>query len=650
MKRLRNSKFFIPLVIVLMMSLLSISIGYASLSTTLTVNGSAAFAPVDMVRVTNIELDSYSNATPGTQTHTPHTITTVLDLDTLNGTITYNVSIANLGEVDKVLDSITDEIFSNHDMKYELQGANIGSVIKAHESLNFKITFKYRNNATASSDSHLNAKLLFKFADYVEVHNDYTIYFDANGGQGTMNPMTASYDELVQLSLNTFTKEGYSFKKWNTKADGTGISYLDGRSVKNINGESDHVTLYAQWQLASDTFSYQECIFSGQGNVLQGDCGDGDYDYLRTDIRPFSDDYYQKSFELKFTITNADQSRFGNGNRDTLFNMLYENSDNIKGKYPGILLRIENGKWLLQVGAGDDNRVKKSFNYAELNGKEFRLIRYNDGSRIKVYYLIDGVGPIYVNDITNLYATFDTPLTFGANLDINNVNPDRYAFATLNDMSFQYLDDDLTFEEIINGVYVHETHEFKTVFEYNGPCTFNGSSGNITGSNCTKYANNKLIDTNICIFNEDNYEKDFLISFTVDSYVPGSQPESQTTIFNAFRERTGQGYGILLRRNKDKLELIMRDGNGVGKMINLTATQPLTVALVKKDNKLCYNINNAGFKNGISYEGFTQPFNVPVTFGGATNISDQPFRYINGTISNMVIKTGILDDEIVCTN
>lgn len=79
--------------------------------------------------------------------------------------------------------------------------------------------------------------------------NSYSIIYNSNSGSGTMNPTSINYDKSTTLTKNTFTKTGYSFNNWNTKADGTGDSYTDGQTVSNltsINGDS--INLYAQWK------------------------------------------------------------------------------------------------------------------------------------------------------------------------------------------------------------------------------------------------------------------------------------------------------------------------------------------------------------------------------------------------------------------
>ena len=90
--------------------------------------------------------------------------------------------------------------------------------------------------------------------------NNITITFNANGGTGEMAALMANPGYDKQLSSNTFTREGYTFTGWNTKADGTGANYADGATVKF----DVDTTLYAQWtQKPVITFDAN----GGEGNM-----------------------------------------------------------------------------------------------------------------------------------------------------------------------------------------------------------------------------------------------------------------------------------------------------------------------------------------------------------------------------------------------
>ena len=94
-----------------------------------------------------------------------------------------------------------------------------------------------------------NAELTADLTLYAQwTANSYTVTFDANGGEGSMNQQTFTYDVAQALNQNTFTRTGYSFTGWNTQADGSGSTYVDKAEVQNLTTEAGaNITLYAQW-------------------------------------------------------------------------------------------------------------------------------------------------------------------------------------------------------------------------------------------------------------------------------------------------------------------------------------------------------------------------------------------------------------------
>lgn len=83
----------------------------------------------------------------------------------------------------------------------------------------------------------------------------YTITFNSNKPSkavtqmiGTMEVQTLTYDKWTNLNANGYKLEGWSFDKWNLKADGSSAtSYKDKERVRNICDGKD-TTLYAQWK------------------------------------------------------------------------------------------------------------------------------------------------------------------------------------------------------------------------------------------------------------------------------------------------------------------------------------------------------------------------------------------------------------------
>lgn len=93
------------------------------------------------------------------------------------------------------------------------------------------------------------------------------------------------------LTRNIYTRADYEFVEWNTKPDGTGISYKDGVEVWNLTAENEGVvTLYAQWRLARGPLRTRQ---------LEPEDGENVYRerekvwYVRSDgITPFSLKYH----------------------------------------------------------------------------------------------------------------------------------------------------------------------------------------------------------------------------------------------------------------------------------------------------------------------------------------------------------------------
>lgn len=73
-----------------------------------------------------------------------------------------------------------------------------------------------------------------------------TVTYDANGGEGETVDIFSPYIQngIAFVVDNEFTRDGYIFKGWNTKADGTGTSYAEGDTFDI----TEDVVLYAIWE------------------------------------------------------------------------------------------------------------------------------------------------------------------------------------------------------------------------------------------------------------------------------------------------------------------------------------------------------------------------------------------------------------------
>ena len=71
-----------------------------------------------------------------------------------------------------------------------------------------------------------------------------SLSYDANGGEGTMDPTPGYVGDAVVVEANGFTRDGHTFRVWNTQADGGGTDYAP-LSEYTLTAGAD--VLFAQW-------------------------------------------------------------------------------------------------------------------------------------------------------------------------------------------------------------------------------------------------------------------------------------------------------------------------------------------------------------------------------------------------------------------
>ena len=77
----------------------------------------------------------------------------------------------------------------------------------------------------------------------------YSVFYDANGGNGEMSSSHHTYDVENALSTNQFTRPGYTFIGWSKDPNSTITEYTDNELITNltlVNGAE--ITLYAIWK------------------------------------------------------------------------------------------------------------------------------------------------------------------------------------------------------------------------------------------------------------------------------------------------------------------------------------------------------------------------------------------------------------------
>ena len=189
-----------------------------------------------------------------------------------------------------------------------------------------------------------------------------------------------------------------------------------------------------------------------------------------------------------------------------------------------------------------------------------------------------------------------------------------------------------------------EGGQLRTVFRLDGPCTFGGSNGVITGDNCIDYNGNnyvgrKYIDTGILLYDGMNYDADYEIGFTIDNYAPGSNV-NQATFVNAKYENQAAGYpGLAVRKQNNNLEITQTVRTGVKASKAVSVTNGMSVVIKRINDVVYYSINGGTFEVLQDMSSFTAFFDIATWFGAAPDANGAPMRVLVGTLSNMYIKS-----------
>ena len=108
------------------------------------------------------------------------------------------------------------------------------------------------------------------FTNVYHVWDTYTLAYHGNKNTGGSTPsQTVNYNTKATVAENGFTRTGYSFAGWNTRADGKGTSYAVG-STPVMTAD---INLYAQWKINRYTLTLKK------GTGISSVSGAGAYDY-----------------------------------------------------------------------------------------------------------------------------------------------------------------------------------------------------------------------------------------------------------------------------------------------------------------------------------------------------------------------------------
>ena len=168
------------------------------------------------------------------------------------------------------------------------------------------------------------------------------------------------------------------------------------------------------------------------------------------------------------------------------------------------------------------------------------------------------------------------------------------------------------------------------VYNYNGSYTFNG---------------NNYINTNVYLYSEETVNRNFIISFNIDSVSDSNINHS--TLMNSMNEsgRPWSGHVVKVSKTQNLDSVLFQSNSNTsdnGDVVIDSTVRNVRIIRINHilycsfDGNKCFRINN--------YTGFTDTFDIPVYFGASNDGYGNVFRYFTGTLSDMSIS--FLDDDV----
>lgn len=471
----------------------------------------------------------------------------------------------------------------------------------------------------------------------------YFIRFNANTGTGTMQDQEFVYGTSQTLTKNAFKKYGYNFTGWNTLANNTGTSYTDEEELLNLTNANDAIIdIYAQYENIINMRITDVGVDSTNNATSSNE--EFDFEELTSTISLNSQDAY---VVYEIDITNYLDKNMGILSITGLPNNLeYEivNDYEMKTKLcsantgdadtESILLKIKykdngyNGTTTYNLDLDFEYREVFNITYenipngTDLNSQNLVLSNLDNGPTGN--YPLNVVNIKYPKEIMvddtvefDFYPYIPTTLSVSDTVTSNYTKPS----ITLSNVT-----GDVTIKSTTMGEWV--------MFDHPESVTFDG---------------NNLINTQLQLLSEANFDRDFKVTFTIDSNNTASGTETQPTMFNILRE-TNPWPGVVVRQQEDASDrvtkyLVSTNGGNPTNVNNYYGVNDIQkVELVKLDDIIYYRLNDGYYIYLTNFTDYDSFFNAPATFGGSLDGNGNEFRYFRGALSNMEIR--YLDSDI----
>lgn len=201
---------------------------YSAFSSNLQITGDAVVRSINNIRVTDIRISNQTNGAYEKYNNkfTSETTSMFVILPS-NSSITYEIDITNIDDINYLIDSITELSNTNNNVNISMS-LNVNDLVSGNSVKTFTVTL---SNTTLEEQEET---IVYK---YSFVEGGITVTFSAEGGVTAVNSKQVDYGGTYG-ELPTPTRNGYNFKGWYTSPfpgeyqevqyiESTGTQYID---------------------------------------------------------------------------------------------------------------------------------------------------------------------------------------------------------------------------------------------------------------------------------------------------------------------------------------------------------------------------------------------------------------------------------------
>ena len=365
---------------------------------------------------------------------------------------------------------------------------------------------------------------------------------------------------------------------------------------------------------------------------------------LDTDIALFSEENFDRNFEITANIDSNTFDGTQNGKLNTVLNC----ADHKTSPYHGFLLRRDASKYIFKVTNANNGVTERHPTLSEVQNI---LITRTDK---KIYAdLANGSNPTEVGDFTNFAQRINSTLFIGSDINSSNV-PFRCFLGEMSNITvtnyYEAEEAPITLPKPTRTGYIFSgwfsNSNFTTRVGYGGETYMPQGDTNLYAkwkkevpieddvdeyihNGQFNFAQEDYINTHVYLYSQKNIHRNFEMSFDIVGLINSGNDD-------ALMSATKNIFSIANASNETMN--LYTTGKTASSSVEGIPNTITNVRLIRIDDKLYYSFNGQTFLQINDYAGVTSYSNNPVLFGADFRPDGSVYRSFDGILSNMKVK------------